>query len=290
MKNKSLSLALFALLLTLSVNGQLCWKVTGNGLSKPSYLFGTHHLMEKEKIVGFDKVLSIIPQTDAVVGEMDLSNMLSMQLKMMKVVVMKDSTMKQLLSANDYILVDQQLKEVVGIGLDKLGRMKPMMLSTLYEAKLYINQNKLKKAPEAIDQVFQKAGKKAKKKIIGLETIEQQMDILFNSMSLKRQSEILVQAVKEKAKSFDTFNKLNEAYIAGDLKKLSNLNKDEEQMTKDEMKILIENRNNNWVAQLKVLMPVKSCFVAVGCLHLTDQVGLIQQFKDAGYTVEPVVF
>ena len=290
MKNKSLSLALFALLLTLSVNGQLCWKVTGNGLSKPSYLFGTHHLMEKEKIVGFDKVLSIIPQTDAVVGEMDLSNMLSMQLKMMKVVVMKDSTMKQLLSANDYILVDQQLKEVVGIGLDKLGRMKPMMLSTLYEAKLYINQNKLKKAPEAIDQVFQKVGKKAKKKIIGLETIEQQMDILFNSMSLKRQSEILVQAVKEKAKSFDTFNKLNEAYIAGDLKKLSDLNKDEEQMTKDEMKILIENRNNNWVAQLKVLMPVKSCFVAVGCLHLTDQVGLIQQFKDAGYTVEPVVF
>ena len=290
MKNKNFIVAIVALFFCLSANAQLLWKVSGNGLSKPSYLFGTHHLIEKEKIPGFYKVLSIIPQTDAVVGEMDLSDMLGMQLKVMKVAIMKDSTFKQLLSADDYKMVDKELKEVVGMGLDKLGKMKPIMLSTLYEAKLYMNQNNLKKEPEAIDQVFQKQGKKAKKQIIGLETVEQQMDILFNSMSLKRQSEMLVQVVKDKDKSLVVLKKLSEAYVAADLHKLSELSKDEEQMTNDEKKVLIDNRNNNWVIQLKALMPVKSCFVAVGCLHLTDEVGLIQQLKVAGYTVEPVVF
>jgi len=289
MKKKVFFLAFIALFFTLSANAQLFWKVSGNGLSKPSYLFGTHHLIEKEQIVGFDKVFAVIPQTDVVVGEMDMSNMLGMQLKMLKVIMMKDSTMHDLLNAEDYSLVDTQLKEVVGTGLDKLGKMKPAMLSALYEVKLYMKQNNTKKEPEAVDIVFQKAGKKAKKKIIGLETIDQQMDILFNSMSLKSQAESLLKAVKDKDKSLDQLKQLNEAYLSGDLKRMSDLSNSDDQMTPEEKKILIVNRNNNWIGQLKALMPKQSCFVAVGCLHLVDEVGLIQQLKSAGYTVEAVI-
>jgi uncharacterized protein len=289
MKKKVFFSAFIALFFTLSVNAQLFWKVSGNGLSKPSYLFGTHHLIEKEKIAGFDKVLAVIPQTDVVVGEMDMSNMLGMQLKMLKVIMMKDSTMHDLLNAEDYSLVDTQLKDVVGTGLDKLGKMKPSMLSALYEVKLYMKQNNTKKEPEAVDIVFQKAGKKAKKKIIGLETIDQQMEILFNSMSLKSQAESLLKAVKDKDKSLDQLKQLNEAYLSGDLKRISELNSEDGQMTPEEKKTFIVDRNNNWIAQLKVLMPKQSCFVAVGCMHLVDEVGLIQQLKIAGYTVEAVV-
>ena len=289
MKTKVFFSAFIALFFTFSANAQLFWKVSGNDLSKPSYLFGTHHLIEKEQIAGFDKVLAVIPQTDVVVGEMDMSNMLAMQLKMLKVIMMKDSTMNDLLNTEDYSLVDTQLKEVVGTGLDKLGKMKPAMLSALYEVKLYMKQNNTKKEPEAVDIVFQKAGKKAKKKIIGLETIDQQMDILFNSMSLKSQAESLLKAVKDKDKSLDQLKQLNEAYLSGDLKRMSDLSNSDDQMTPEEKKILIVNRNNNWIGQLKALMPKQSCFVAVGCLHLVDEVGLIQQLKSAGYTVEAVI-
>ena len=287
--NKKINfILLVALFLTLNTNAQLFWKVSGNGLTKPSYLFGTHHLIEKEKIAGFEKVLAVIPQTDVVVGEMDMSNMLGMQLKMIKVAIMKDSTMHDLLNVEEYSLVDTQLKEVVEMGLDKLGKMKPMMISALYEVKLYMKQNNIKKEPEAVDIVFQKEAKKKKKKIIGLETIDQQLNILFNSMSLKHQAELLVQTVKDKDKSLQQLTKLNEAYLKGDLKTLSELTVNEEQMTPEDRKILIDNRNNNWVSQLKTLLPKQSCFVAVGCMHLTDEIGLIQLLKNAGYTVEAV--
>lgn len=279
---------IFIFFLVLNVHAQLLWKVSGKDLSKPSYLFGTHHLIEKEKIPDFDRVLTIIPQVDVVVGEIDMSNMLGLQIKMFKECMMKDTTLNDLLNTEDYAFVDAQFKEVVGMKLDKLRKMKPMMLSALYEVKLYMGQYNLKKEPEAVDLVFQKAGRKAKKNILGLETIEQQLDILFNSMSLKRQSQVLVQSVKDKGKSLNLIKQLNEAYLNGDLKMMSQLCVQEEQMSADEKKILIENRNYNWIVKLKEIMPKQSCFVAVGCMHLADETGLIAQLKKAGYTVEGI--
>jgi len=288
MNKRFFIVAFIALFLFLSAQAQLLWKVSGNGLSKPSYLFGTHHLIEKEQIKDFDKIIAIAGQTDAVVGEMDMSDMLGMQLKMIKGAMMKDSTIKELLSDSDYILVDNEFKQVMGMGMNKLGKMKPMLLSTLYSVMIYTKLNNLKKQPEAVDILFQKKAKKSKKSVIGLETIEQQIDLLFNSLPLKLQAEILVKGVKEKEKGVELLKKMNEAYLAGDLVKIEALNNEDNDMTPELKKILIEDRNANWIKQLSTLIPTESCFVAVGCMHLVGETGLINQLRKAGYIVEAV--
>ncbi|MFA5046026.1 MAG: TraB/GumN family protein [Paludibacter sp.] len=286
--NKKILLLPFVLLFVLNVHAQLFWKISGNGLSKPSYLFGTHHLIEKDQIKDFDKILAYAGETDAVVGEMDMSNMLGMQMKMMKAVMMKDTTMKELLSDSDYVLVDNELKKVVGMGLDKLGKMKPMMLSTMYSLMTYMKSMNLKKQPEAVDVLFQKQAKKEKKSIIGLETVEQQINILFNSIPLQTQADELVKAVKEKEKGITLMRNLNEAYLTGDLIQIEVLNHEDNDMTPEEKVIMIDNRNNTWMTQLLTLIPKNSCFIAVGCMHLVGQTGLINQFRNAGYSVEAV--
>ena len=288
MNKRFFIVAFIVLFLFLSAQAQLLWKVSGNGLSKPSYLFGTHHLIEKEQIKDFDKIIAIAGQTDAVVGEMDMSDMLGMQLKMIKGAMMKDSTIKELLSDSDYILVDNEFKQVMGMGMNKLGKMKPMLLSTLYSVMIYTKLNNLKKQPEAVDILFQKKAKKSKKSVIGLETIEQQIDLLFNSLPLKLQAEILVKGVKEKEKGVELLKKMNEAYLAGDLVKIEALNNEDNDMTPELKKILIEDRNANWIKQLSTLIPTESCFVAVGCMHLVGETGLINQLRKAGYIVEAV--
>ena len=280
--------ALFVMSFMVSVHAQLLWKVSGNGLSKPSYLFGTHHLIERDQIIGFDKILDLAGKQDAVVGEMDMGHMLSMQIKMMKGMMMKDSTIKELVSEADYALVDAELKDVMKMGLNKLGKMKPMMVSTMYSLMLYTKINNLKKQPEAVDILFQKKARKQKKRVIGLETIEQQMDIMLNSIPLKRQAYLLVKGVKEKEKGVELLKKMNEVYLAGDLQKIEALNNEDDDMTADEKKIMIDNRNANWINQLNALIPTTSCFVAVGCIHLVGENGLIGQLKKSGYTVEAV--
>ena len=278
----------FVLLFVLNANAQLFWKVSGNGLSKPSYLFVTHHLIDNEQIKDFDNIIAFVAQTDAVVGEMDMSNMLGMQMKMMKAVMMKDTTMKELLSDSDYVLVDNGLKEVVGVGLDKLGKMKPMMLSTMYSLMTYMKKMNLKKQPEAVDVLFQKRAKKEKKSVIGLETVEQQIDILFNSVPLQNQANQLVKVVKEKEKEINLMMDMNKAYLSGDLIRIEALNQEDNDMTPEQKVIMIDNRNNNWMTQLLSLIPDKSCFIAVGCMHLVGETGLINQLRNAGFSVEAV--
>ncbi|MDD4971360.1 MAG: TraB/GumN family protein [Paludibacter sp.] len=288
MNKRNFTVALFALFFIVTIQAQLLWKVSGNGLTKPSYLFGTHHLIEKEQIQDFDKILALAGQADAVVGEMDMSNMLSLQLKMLKGVMMKDTTIKDLMSESDYKMVEAEFKLSMNMNLKTLGHMKPMMLSSLYTIMIYTKMNKLKKQPEGVDILFQKRAHKDKKQVIGLETIEQQMDLLFNSIPLKRQADMLVKGVKEKDKGMEGLKKLNEAYLSGDLKKIETLNTEDDDMTPEEKKMMIENRNDNWIKKLTILIPAKSCFVAVGCLHLVGEKGLIEQLKKAGYTVEGV--
>lgn len=278
----------FILFLSFNANAQLFWKITGNGLTKPSYLFGTHHLIEKEQIKNFDKALTICKDADAVVGEITLADKAGNQMKMMQGSVMQGTTYKELMSEEDYTLVDNEFKQLMGAGLDQLGTLKPMMLNTLFVVMNYIKLNNLTKQPEAIDNIFQKTAIENGKKVLAVETMDQQIDILFNSISLNRQAEILVKDIKEKDKGIDDLKKLNELYLAGDLIGAENLNSENDSMTPEEENIIIYNRNNNWMKQIPELIKTQQCFIAVGFLHLAGETGLINQLKNEGYKVDAV--
>ena len=92
---------MIALALIINANAQLLWKVSGNGLPAPSYLFGTHHLVEMKHIPNFDQIKAISLTTDAIVEEMDMTDP-SMSMKLLQYAVMQDTTIKQLLSPDDY--------------------------------------------------------------------------------------------------------------------------------------------------------------------------------------------
>ena len=52
--------------------------------------------------------------------------------------------------------------------------------------------------------------------------------------------------------------------------------------------ILLYNRNRNWVAKLKTLLPSKALVIAVGAGHLPGEQGLINLLRKEGYNVTPV--
>jgi len=288
MSKRIFLVAFLALFLGVSAQAQLFWKISGKGLTKPSYLFGTHHLIEKSQIKNFDKILAVAGQTDAVVGEMDMTDIASMQAKIMQGAIMPGKNIKEMISTDDYTLVDNEFRQLIGAGLDQFGSFKPMMLQTLYTSMIYFRSQNMTKQPEAVDVLFQNTAKTNNKQIIGLETLEQQTAIMFDSLSLNRQAEILVKSVKEKQKGIDLYKQLNEAYLAGNLVKLAELDKEDDDLTPVERRPLYEGRNNSWMKQLPAMLAKQSCFVAVGCMHLVGETGLLAQLKKAGYKVEAV--
>jgi uncharacterized protein len=285
-------ISLLALLLIVFVgrtNAQLFWKVTGNGLKQTSYLFGTHHIIDKSQIMNFDKILEICGQSDATVGELVMSDP-AMQSKLMQGATITDGSIKDLVSQEDYTLLDTTFRQLMGAGMDQLGKIEPIMLNSLYSVMVYLKNNNISKQPEAVDKLFQEKAVENGKKVIGLETVEDQIDVLFNTFSLKRQADMLVESVKEKEKGLEVLANLNLAYMSGDLNKLEILEKEEQgDMTDEEMKLFIDDRNNKWMQKIPGLFSQQSCFVAVGCLHLAGQTGLINQLRKSGYIVEPVI-
>lgn len=288
MKNKLSFIMLLAFVCVMQLNAQILWKVTGNGLKNPSYLFGTHHLIDSEKVPALQKALTFVNEVDAVVNEIDMSDMQALQMKIMQGAMMQGKTIKDLVSAEDYILLNAAFKELLGVGLDQLGAFKPAMLTTMYSVVQYSKAKKLTKEPEALDIIIQKAGKKENKEIIALETADEQIEVLFNSLTLEKQAEILVKSVKEKEKGIEQMQKLDEAYLAGDLKKMEELYSEDEDMTEEYKKALVDTRNLKWISKLNKLFETKSGVVAVGCLHLVGETGLIKQLEKNGFSVEPV--
>jgi uncharacterized protein len=287
MKSKTLSLVLAFSALSFSLNAQLMWKISGNGLGRPSYLFGTHHLIDKAQIKGFDKALAIAKESDAVVGEMNMTDMAAVQTKLMQASLLSGKTCKELYSPQDYAFLDKEFKALLGTGLDQLGVMKPMALNTIYILYSYLKQAGATKQPEAVDIIFQNEARQNGKKIMGLETPEYQAEVLFNSSTIERQAEVLLKQVKEKGNYAEMMNKLNEAYLQGDFVKAEELEKGDDSMNPEERLALITNRNSNWVKLLPDLMKQQTCFIAVGFLHLVGDTGLVNQLEKSGYTLEP---
>ncbi len=300
MKLKSiLSALLFVVVITVSAKGtkddnSLLWKVSHPGLSSPSYLFGTHHLVPVSFLDEVAGIESAFGSTKQVVGELDMGRKLSMQMKMIKKALMpKGYDYKTLLSKEDYDLLEQQVQEIMGMKFSKLDKMKPAMISNLLMITMYQKYYPNAELDKGIDQYFQEKAKKNKMMVKGLESAEDQMFVLLEQQSIERQAELLMCSLKHPELLKEQMDKLQDAYHSQNLAALEALYNEESDddpcpSTDEEKYEMNAARNKRWLKQLPDIMKDKPSFIAVGCLHLVGKDGLIEGLRKSGYTVEPV--
>jgi uncharacterized protein YbaP (TraB family) len=264
----------------------LLWKINGNGLTKASYLYGTIHMLCADDAMLSNSLKNIIKRADEVYFEVDLDNLIEMFSVMSKMKMNGDTTLQDLLSKQDYEKVKGYF-ETKGsmLPFSMLETFKPILaLSTLQEGSMECESTAM------MEQVIMQEAKKNNKKIKGMETMAYQAGVL-DSIPYKIQAEQLVSYIDNINKNKEEDKELEDmmnAYKSQDLKKL------EELMMKTDMGIgsftdvLLYNRNRNWVAKLKNLMPEKSLLVAVGAGHLPGEKGVINLLRKAGYTVTPI--
>jgi uncharacterized protein YbaP (TraB family) len=204
----------------------------------------------------------------------------------MAAATMRDSSLDQLMSKEEYALVAKCIKDVSGMDIALFNKMKPVMVSTLFYASLLPKKN----SGTPMDMYFQELSKKTGKAIVGLETADDQVEVLFNSTSLKRQAEMLVQAAKDKDKNFAELMRVNRCYRAQDMDCILASMATEGDYTAAEMDQLLYKRNDKWIAELPALMAKQPIFIAVGAGHLPGAKGLLQQLQDKGYLVKPIPF
>ncbi|MDX1903576.1 MAG: TraB/GumN family protein [Thermonemataceae bacterium] len=278
----------------LRLDNSVFWEISGKGLKKPSYLFGTHHLYPTEKMKKNEFVQGKIKETEVVVGEIALDNMLAASFVMMKYSMMEDTTLLDLLGEKKYKEIDAYMQKNMQMGIAMFNRMRPIILVQMISMKKASQDLNLPESTNgdignSLDGYFQQYGKSLNKKVVGLETIDYQANVLLKGYTLQRQAEMLIEAIEDKGtQSADMYQKLNKFYQEQNLNELATLALEGDVMQKSEYDALLKKRNDAWMPQIEQLIHEKPTFIAVGALHLVGVDGLIYQLRKKGYTVKPL--
>ncbi len=259
----------------------LLWQITGPGITTPSYLYGTIHLMCPQDIIVSTELRSKFYSTKQLFLEIDMDDPSVMVKTMTQMNMKNDTTLSQLLSKNQYDSVAIDFKKITGFSIEMMQAMKPELLETLiYPSLLGCN------GAEAWEQKFMQMAKANNMEIKGLEQVEDQLKI-FDEIPYKTQADEFAQTVLHIDSVKKSFIDMQNLYKQKDLNALNNMMNNEDELA-DYSNLLLTNRNTKWIPEIIEQATLKPTFFAVGAAHLGNANGVINLLRKKGFTVKPV--
>jgi hypothetical protein len=143
-----------------------------------------------------------------------------------------------------------------------------------------------------MDVALARRAARAGVRTVALETVDEQLGF-FTGLEPEVHVRLLENALAEIDRGRDTFEKLVDAYLAGDLSALSALAEAQlrplppSARTRFRREGLLR-RNRRMVERVVPVLERGATLVAVGALHLSGDCGLIALLEARGYAVEPV--
>ncbi len=260
----------------------LLWKIEGNGLESPSYLYGTMHLICGEDFVMAPEVTGALKQSSRLALEIDISDPEIMQ-KMMQLSVNPDgSNIKEYIREENREQVDAFFTTNYGAGLEQLGTMRPIALTSMVLMALLECEDEI----QSYDGYLMTLAKKHEIEVSALETVEFQYG-LFDEIPLDDQVDELVRIIIDPEEGRDEFRKMVETYLSQDIYTMYAL------VTEDEFwetyrDLLLYERNRAWIPEIARMSAEETVFYAVGAGHLAGDYGVINLLRNEGYTLTPV--
>lgn len=277
----------------------LLWKIEGKKM-EDSYLYGTIHMIDSKDFFLTPSTEKYFKECERVTFEINMEDMTDMGAQMsllMSAFMEGGATLKTLLSAEDYKVVEDHFAEI-GLPLMLLERIKPMFLSVLASEDMgsmmggmtgeETAEDKDASSIKSYEMEFMEMAKSQEKEMAGLETMEFQMS-MFDSIPYKAQAEMLVETIQASGEEgSDQLDEMVEMYKAQDLKAMEKMIAEGDEGLGEFAELLLNNRNRNWIPIMEKQMKEKATFFAVGAGHLGGEVGVVALLREAGYKVTAV--
>ena len=261
------------------------WRVQAGGTT--SYLMGSIHLM-KEGMYPLDPVVErAFARADVLVLELDpaaVDHGKMMRLMQTRGMYPAGKSIRDDLDPEVYSMLQTEAGKL-GLPMVAVQRMRPGLATiSITTAKLM----KLGYKPEhGVDNYFTK--KKGSKKVVGLETMEEQMELIFG---MPNDSLLMKQTLVELKDMEEVMDKTVAAWEEGDTATLKQLMFTRPLKEHPELapvyKRVFSDRNATMAQKIeKLLNKEQSHFIVVGAGHLLRADGIIALLNKAGsYTVE----
>lgn len=254
----------------------LLWEISGNGLSKPSYLYGTIHMICGSDYFLSDKTKKAFEASEKLVLEVNLSD--PKELSDMQQLAMGKEPLDKKLTPEQLSKLDEILKKSTGISAQQVKNFTLTSVMSLIFMKSYPCEDL-----KIYELEFIKEAKNKHLAIGGFESIKSQLEILENAYTNDEMIAMLEETVK------DGSNTLVNNYKSENIDAVYKTTTDEKYMNEKTRIAVLDQRNNNWLQQIPQLIKKQPTFIAIGSAHLAGESGVINLLRKAGYTVRPIM-
>lgn len=252
------------------------WEVSGNGLKKPSYLFGTIHMICGKDFVMWPKATEAFAKTSKLALEINMADPNEMataqQMAMGKEPLSKTLTTKQ--KADLEAILQKN-------GVGTLAQLDSYTLETVMSLLFMKSFG----CPDLkfYEMEFITKANESSKPVMGLEKVAEQLEFLNQSFSDDEMIAYLQQI------DANMCTEMVKQYISQDVDGLYQMMIEKDSMSTNTQKILLDNRNAKWVKIMPEMMQKESVFFAFGAAHLAGEKGVINLLKQAGYSLKPIM-
>ncbi len=262
----------------------LLWKISGGGLSKPSYLYGTMHVSNKVAYHLSDQFFDALKSVDVVGLETNPGEWLQ-NMELTGELSQLNQFSNPYNYGKDFYRNSFSVTKIDKKMLQGILSYDPDIINGL----LYRHNRSRENFEENtyIDLFIFQAASKLNKKVISLEDfVQSEIYARLSSLPDKETSDSA-----EFQNNYKDFyinsQKIEDSYRNGDLDQLDSISK--LTSTKNTQRFLINERNFAFVRTIDSVLKTKTLFSGVGAAHLPGEMGVIELLRKKGYKVEPVI-
>ena len=302
---KKLLMILAAMMISLASNAQVLYKISGNGLKKPSYVIGTCHVVKASFLDTIPGANRVIDEVEQVCGELDMRHISNQDTALAIAQMMMlppDSVASKIMTEQEFDKLCRLVNENYNIDLKKpqyasLLQFYPLMMmvtipqiSEMMKLQKAMAEGTATETPVPIMDIFiQQKAQGQNKPVIGLETYTFQVKLLTTllDMPLHEQYIKMIESFENKEEGEKIVKNLIDAYKSFNLASLGEAMKASDGFENMANRVL-DSRNENWAQKMPSIMSEKSTLFAVGAGHLIGDKGLLNLLKKQGYKVKAV--
>lgn len=289
MKKSNLLLVVFGIFLlnTFSIaqtnENSLFWKVSGNGLAKPSYILATVKFLPADKFSISKNVEDKLHECEIFATETLMDHHAQHELNKAAHLPHHES-IKDYLTEKDFIRLEKLFHEKLGISKLKFetvySQFKPVLLS------VSITRLSLGKHVKYPEMELMKKAHKADMIVMGLETAEREIAAM-EEFAIEDQVHALVHTMDNYDAQIAEYHAMISTYLSGDLHKTLEFTLHPSEENENFKANFFDKRNAEFVPHMENMMKKAQTFFAIGAGHLADDKGVLNLLREKGYSVKP---
>jgi uncharacterized protein YbaP (TraB family) len=283
---KRASLLLFFILLVLESHAQhsLIWKISGNGLTKTSYLMGTLKFIGEKEYYLQPNAVTLMKQSNLFAIEDQVDHHAQHEMNT-ATHFPKGQSLATVMTPEDYKKVKELFAKefkVSSKAFDKnYAHIKPLPLS------IVMTRLSLGEKVKFYDIELLKIAKDNNLDAYSLEPIEREAEAL-NTFSMEEQVKALNHTVDNFGTQKDEFKKLMADYRSGDLEEIFEFTLHPIEKNAVFVEEFYYKRNEEWLPKIEKMVKENNAFISLGIAHLEGERGILKLLEAKGYTLTPV--